>query len=253
MELRYSAYSHQGKVRKCNEDYYFIPDPNDPLQNLMMVADGMGGHNAGDLASKMVVENVVNYFRIHNHSMNSLDQIKDSIYESIQQANSIVYHHSKTDAMYFGMGTTLTLVYAFNKTLCVGHVGDSRCYLIRGKNIFQITKDHSLVQELLENGSITKEEVNSHPQKNVITRALGTDDLVEIDYYEVPLEDDDIVLLCTDGLIHHIKLEQHIELLTACSSLDDITTLLAQKALKEGGIDNITVLMSKYSVAKRKE
>lgn len=126
-------------------------------------------------------------------------------------------------------------------------MGDSRGYLFRDQTVNQITRDHSLVQELLENGSITREEMDHHPQKNVITRALGTDKDVEIDYYQIDLKDGDIILLCTDGLIAHVDIEYvgNSITLTDCDA-DDLAKALVRKALEGGGIDNITVIIVKY-------
>ena len=128
----------------------------------------------------------------------------------------------------------------------LGHVGDSRAYLIRGGKVRQLTKDHSLVQELLDNGTITIEEVENHPQKNIITRALGTDEKIETDCNQIALEANDIILLCSDGLILHVDLQQNIELLESHNSMQELASTLVQKALDKGGLDNITVVAIKY-------
>ncbi|MBM7581900.1 protein phosphatase [Caldicoprobacter guelmensis] len=248
----FSAYSHPGKVRKNNEDYFFIPTAGAQVKNLMMVADGMGGHNAGDVASRMVVEAIVEYYSKNSHKVMSIEQARDLVLKSIQHANGRVYNQSRTVDAYKGMGTTLTLAYFFDHRVCIGHVGDSRAYLIRHRSVSKITRDHSLVQELLEKGKITQEEMDSHPQKNIITRALGTAEEVAVDYYEVELEDNDIIVLCTDGLSNHVDLNKNVDLFYSTESLDEITSSLGEMALEAGGADNVTVVMAKYSCATEK-
>jgi serine/threonine protein phosphatase PrpC len=247
MELTFGAYSHPGKVRKINEDYFFIPTGKTTIKNLVIVADGMGGHNAGDIASRMVVEDIFQYYGQNMHQIVSPEDAKDSVIKSMQAANTKVYRQSKTHVRYEGMGTTLTLAYFYDNKACIGHVGDSRAYLIRDRTMTKITRDHSLVQELLENGSISQEEVDTHPQKNIITRALGAERHVEIDYYELLLKDKDIILLCTDGLTQHVDLNENIELFYSYDSLYKLTTVLGEKALENGGTDNITIVMAKCS------
>lgn len=252
VRLVFSAYSHPGKVRKNNEDYFFIPTDGARVKDLMMVADGMGGHNAGDVASRMVVEAIVEYYAENLHRVTSVEQAKDLILNSIQQANIKVYNQSQARDIYKGMGTTLTLAYFFDHRVCIGHVGDSRAYLVRDRSVTKITRDHSLVQELLEEGKITQEEVDNHPQKNIITRALGTASQVIADYYEIELKDNDIIVLCTDGLSNHVDLNKNIDLFYSLESLDEIASTLGKKALEAGGVDNVTIVMAKYSCATEK-
>lgn len=247
MALKYGAYSHRGKVRERNEDSYYIPSCKYKIDGLFMVADGMGGHRAGDVASKMVVGEITSYFKQHLDNIATIEDVRDIMHQSIEKANKVVYDYSLMDEKYEGMGTTLTMAYFFDGKVCIAHVGDSRGYLFRDQTVNQITRDHSLVQELLENGSITREEMDHHPQKNVITRALGTDKDVEIDYYQIDLKDGDIILLCTDGLIAHVDIEYvgNSITLTDCDA-DDLAKALVRKALEGGGIDNITVIIVKY-------
>lgn len=247
MELEFGAYSHRGKVRKNNEDSYYTPSCKYNVDGLFMVADGMGGHNAGEVASKMLIREIADYFREHVSNITKAKDVKSLMLESIGRANKIIYDCSMTDEKYEGMGTTLTMIYFFGEKLCVSHVGDSRAYIIYEDTIEQITRDHSLVQDLLENGSITAEEVENHPQRNVITRALGTDEHVEIDYYEKKLSKNDIVLLCTDGLINHVDAEEIKHIAKDSESLSDLAKLLTVKALDDGGTDNITVVVAKYN------
>jgi serine/threonine protein phosphatase PrpC len=244
MILEYGGCSHKGMARKSNEDFYYIPSEGQN-QNLAMIADGMGGHNAGEIASSMAVETVLEYF-LNNWDSDSKDPI-GLIEEAIETSNHILFNLAESNDAYKGMGTTLVLAYFYEGKVYLGHVGDSRGYLIRNGEITQLTKDHSLVQELLDNGTITSEEVEKHPQKNIITRALGTEETIEIDCHQIPLEAGDIILLCTDGLILHVDLKQKIELLESSHSMQELAYELVDLALGEGGLDDITVVAIKYS------
>lgn len=243
MILEYGGCSHRGMVRKTNEDYYYI-SAHQKNQKLAIVADGMGGHNAGEIASRMAVETIVEIFD------NSIDEYNenptDLIEKSIREANYRVFSYAQDHEDCKGMGTTLVLSFFDEGKVYLGHVGDSRGYLIRNGEIIQITKDHSLVQELLDNGTITLEEVENHPQKNIITRALGTEKSIEIDCYNIALEKDDIILLCTDGLVLHVDLQESLELFESSSSMQELASTLVDQALERGGLDNITVVAIKY-------
>jgi protein phosphatase len=252
MRLVFSAYSHPGRVRKNNEDYFFVPTESVHVKDLIMVADGMGGHKAGDVASRMVVESILEYYTEKAHQVTSLEQAKELLMNSIQNANTRIYNQSKAHETYEGMGTTLTIAYFYDNRACIGHVGDSRAYLIRDRSVSKITRDHSWVQQLLEEGKITQGEMDNHPQKNIITRALGTKDCVEIDYYEIPLKDNDIILLCTDGLSNYVDLNQNIDVFYSGGSMEEIIKILVSKALDGGGNDNVTIVMAKYSCTTEK-
>ncbi len=244
MILEYGGDSHKGMVRKSNEDYYYIPSGTQD-QRLAMIADGVGGHNAGEMASSMAVETALTYISKHidEYSADPLGLIRDSI----EASNKEIFDYAEANESCKGMGTTLILAFFQDEKVYFGHVGDSRGYLIRKGTVTQLTKDHSLVQELLDNGTITEEEVESHPQKNVITRALGTDRFVDIDCHQLSLEKDDIILLCTDGLIIHVDLQQNIELFESAMSMQELASTLVKQALDRGGLDNITVVAIKYS------
>ncbi len=243
--MEYGAFSHIGRVRKCNEDYYYISGSSYPGLELIMVADGMGGHNAGDVASRMAVEEVLSYFSKHYKQMHTIDALKHGILLSIQKANKKIHTLSMTKDRLSGMGTTLTLAIFFGGYVHVGHVGDSRGYLVHDKVTDQITEDHSLVQELYNNGSITKDEMNHHPQKNVITRALGTEETILVDYHQLPFMVGDMLLLCTDGLLHYVSPEEYFKAGIPEGTAGMIAQSLGEKALNMGGIDNITVVVAK--------
>lgn len=246
MMLEYGGFSHKGMVRKTNEDYYHIPS-KDENKNLAMIADGMGGHNAGELASSMAVETILEYLSENRKKGKYSKKPIDLIKGSIDASNERIFSYAASNEECNGMGTTLILAFFLDDKVYLGHVGDSRGYLIRKGKIIQITKDHSLVQELLDNGSITPEEVENHPQKNIITRALGTDRTVDIDCHHLGLEDDDIILLCTDGLILHVDLQESIDLFESGNSMQELVELLVNQALERGGLDNITAVAIKYS------
>jgi serine/threonine protein phosphatase PrpC len=244
--MEYSAFSHKGLQRKSNEDYYYVSDGNHDTV-FMIVADGMGGHNAGDLASKLAVEHVAAYFTQKDKQLLSADELIQSLVISIEEANEQVYQLSQSSTQLSGMGTTFTMAVFHKNSIYVAHVGDSRCYLIREETVRQITRDHSLVQELLDNGSITEDEMGLHPKRNIITRALGTDDKLKIDCFEEILQEGDIVLLCSDGLTNYVNLEQCFKKLSRDIAMDELVHTLGKKALDAGGADDITITAARYT------
>jgi serine/threonine protein phosphatase PrpC len=252
--MEYGAFSHKGLHRKSNEDYFYIPNNDQDTPAIMIVADGMGGHNAGERASKLAVELVADYFEKNKDNLQYTDELIQAIQHSIEQANEQVLDLSRSEERFSGMGTTLTMVVFDEDRIHVAHIGDSRCYLIRDGSVRQITRDHSLVQELLDHGSITKDEMEIHPKKNVITRALGTDDKLRIDCFEEVLQTGDIVLLCTDGLVNYVDLEEYITDLPQNISMIQLTEMLGNKALEAGGSDDITITAARYTgIEKRGE
>ncbi|HZK35066.1 MAG TPA: Stp1/IreP family PP2C-type Ser/Thr phosphatase [Bacillota bacterium] len=245
--MEYDAYSHKGTQRKSNQDYYYMPGAEYSKYGYIMVADGMGGHNAGDLASRLTVEYVSKY--LHKKYTDKVDKktLMGIIYKSIEGANKRIYALSKEEDHLDGMGTTLTLAAFIDNTVYIAHVGDSRCYLIRDKKVKQITRDHSLVQELVDNGSITPDQMIGHPKKNVITRALGTEDKIRIDVFEEKLDIGDTILLCTDGLVNYVNLDDFIGSTPGDLSLDVLVNTLGDKALDAGGRDDITIVAARYT------
>lgn len=241
MKINYACFTHKGYVRKTNQDNFFIPDDPSSHSHFFMVADGMGGHNAGDVASKMAVDTVVKYMH-ENSSGNSTACTKKMIFESIKIANKSIIDLSMTHEKFSEMGTTITVTCINEEKAFVGHVGDSRAYIVKKGLVKQITRDHSLVQELFDNGLISLEEMSHHPNRNVLTRALGVSDSIEIDFYEEELEQGDLLLLCTDGLNLYVDPEKHTELFNSGNSLDNVVNYLGQKALAAGGADNVTIV-----------
>ena len=226
-----------GLVRETNEDSYICAPPN-----LFIVADGMGGHVAGEIASKLAVTTVNDYIQ-KNGGKISPELILN---QAITQANTSVYQMAQSKEDFNGMGTTITAVYIEETTIYWGHVGDSRIYLLRNGNLCQVTSDHSLVWELVQSGNITKEEAHVHPKRNMLTRAVGTSCLITIDTGIIAWKPGDIVLMCTDGLTNMVS-EQDICALMQCEERDSESILkqLIVQAKDAGGFDNITAILLK--------
>lgn len=226
--------SDVGNFRKVNEDHvdYFIDD----RKRIYVIADGMGGHNAGEIASKMAVENTISYL----NSMSEIEDPEKILIDAVSDSNLKIYELSKTSEELDGMGTTITACLIKDDEMVVAHVGDSRCYIIKDGGILQVTKDHSLVQQLLDEGSITATEADNHPNRNIITRALGTKDTVEIDTYKMSIRGIEKVILCTDGLSNFINEE---ELYNIIKNNDNCCTKLIELSKERGAKDNISVIV----------
>ena len=205
--LKAVGMSDIGKCRKNNEDAYYISAGEDPAENLYLVADGMGGCNAGEIASSCAIEGFLEHFwKEMKHAEN--DDMLDLMTGAMAAANRMVYEKSNSDREFAEMGTTIVAAAVREEKLYVAYVGDSRAYLFRKKEMQPLTTDHSYVMELVKMGSITKEEAAMHPKRNVITRAIGIRDTVETDTVIHPVQKGDIVLLCTDGLSGMLKDEE---------------------------------------------
>ncbi|MFZ5646539.1 MAG: Stp1/IreP family PP2C-type Ser/Thr phosphatase [Bacillota bacterium] len=232
--MRWSQATEVGLVRKQNEDSICVV----PDLALFAVADGMGGHLAGEVASRMAIESITRQLWDGDRS-----EVEKNLLEGARLANSRVYEASGKDVTCRGMGTTLTAAVIRERDLVLVHVGDSRAYLIRGEKIISITEDHSLVQEMLKLGGITKEQARDHPHRNVLTRALGTDPTVEVDLFRLRLEQGDFVLLCSDGLNGLVEDEEIMRLVKAAPGPDQAVKNLVDEALSRGGTDNISVIV----------
>lgn len=237
--MEISSATSVGKVRAVNEDSFFVSEIGEHDALLAMVADGMGGHNAGEIASAEAVKT------LKSSITSAMNSPKDALEIAIQCANNSIYNMSKNTPTLHGMGTTVTACVICNDKVTAAHVGDSRLYLIRSGAIAQITKDHSLVEMLLESGSITKEDAKHHPQKNVITRALGTNNSVETDIYEFDVLDGDVILLCSDGLVNMLDDGVILSMITECGDFSHIANDLVTAAENAGGDDNITAILIK--------
>ncbi|MDW7675060.1 MAG: Stp1/IreP family PP2C-type Ser/Thr phosphatase [Bacillota bacterium] len=225
----------KGHIRKSNEDSFLCCK----RRNLFVVADGMGGHVAGEVASKVAIQ-TINARLCHD----VIENCNENLYQAVLEANTEVYSMSTENNEYDGMGTTLTAVLIDDAKAYINHVGDSRAYLIRQGGINLLTKDHSLVSELVRSGQITSKEAESHPQKHMLTRALGTSPIVKVDRLEYDLAPQDYIVLCTDGLTNHVS-EQLILEVIKNNEIHRAAESLVNMALEEGGLDNITVIIVK--------
>jgi protein phosphatase len=232
----YYAKTHKGNVRKLNEDAVYIPE--DGIGFFAILADGMGGHNAGDVASSLVVNTVSAFLNdIEPAAIN-----EESVRDALCHANTLIWNESCANSNRNGMGSTATVAVFVDSCVYIGQVGDSRAYLYRDGAISQITKDHSYVQLLIDRGFISKEDATRHPQKNIITRAVGTECDVEVDTFIVELKGKDVILLCSDGLNNTVPDDEIAKLLSGDLTL--AAERLIQAALDNGGTDNISVIIA---------
>ena len=235
-----------GRKRKLNQDYVFATaKPMGNMPNLFIVADGMGGHNAGDYASKCTTETVVGEIR------DSFEKNPTIIIEkAIKAANRRIREDALENEALFGMGTTLVVATIIGKFLQVANVGDSRLYVISKRRVIrQITRDHSLVEEMIRLGGLKREEARKHPDKNIITRAIGAKDDVEADFFTEELKDGDIILMCSDGLSNMLD-DKEIEKIVKNKELEELIQkgdALINAANNRGGKDNIGVVLVRYT------
>ena len=242
--MQFYGVSDIGKKRSENQDKIYVVSEESDIK-LFIVADGMGGANAGSVASSIAVEYVKKYIL---ENFDKTDFTRESIEELIRKAmfdaNNFVFRESKENIEYAGMGTTMITAIAYKNKIYIGHIGDSRLYRIRKNIIRQLTKDQSYVQALVDNGSITKEEAQNHPQKNVLLKVLGCEKNVEPDIITKGFLKDDIILICTDGLTNMVDTEDIYNMIV--ESKEDVKVMcekLVQEANQNGGYDNISVVL----------
>ena len=236
--MKACALTDTGRVRTANQDYvYASVEPVGSLPNLFVVADGMGGHQAGDYASRYIVENLVTYLQYTENS-----QIVPLLREGILKVNTQLYQESKEKPELSGMGTTLVAAVADENTLYVANVGDSRLYLVRDR-IRQVTKDHSYVEELVSLGRLERGSKDYKDKKNIITRAVGTEDKLLVDFFEVGLEPGDFILMCSDGLSNMLEDVEMEEIVGSDLELEEKAEKLITVAYDNGGKDNIAVVL----------
>lgn len=231
-----------GLIRLINEDRAAVRDEFNGF-TLAIVADGMGGHQAGEIASQMAIELVETEMRSVLTADMTVEQRKDTVRSAISVANDRVFEIASKQARYQGMGTTVVAALATSTDLVIGHIGDSRAYLVSNDSIRQLTEDHSLVNELIKSGQITQEEASVHPLRNVVTRALGTDKQVDVDVVHTAWRTGDVLLLCSDGLSGLVGESELYSVITDRRDLQDKVDRLVERALEEGGGDNITVVL----------
>lgn len=227
-----------GRKRKVNQDFVYTSESAvGMLPNLFILADGMGGHNAGDYASKTTVEIMVEHIGAAGEK-----EPARIFREAIQKANELIFRKAGQESTMEGMGTTVVAASYIDGELQVANVGDSRLYLIDDK-IKQITRDHSLVEEMVRLGSIGREEARNHPDKNIITRAVGVSKTVEPDFFTVEMKRGDVILMCSDGLTNMLEDEEIFSLLTAAGDMGEKARRLVDAANERGGRDNISVIL----------
>ncbi|WP_411676663.1 Stp1/IreP family PP2C-type Ser/Thr phosphatase [Caproicibacter sp.] len=237
--LRIFSKSDIGLVRKSNEDACksgILPDG----AAWAVVCDGMGGANGGDVASGIAVDRISEQILTGYSAEIGEEEIQNLISEAVLNANDAVHDRAGADEALSGMGTTVVVAVVSRGVARIAHAGDSRAYLITRDGIRQLTTDHSMVQELVDKGDLTVQEAKKHPQKNVITRALGVDSFLQADYCKVPFPEGSRLLICTDGLTNYVDEEQIFRLAQEMDA-DDLTGRLVAQAKQAGGSDNITV------------
>ena len=237
------AKSDKGNVRETNEDYFYISNSLDQIQ-LFLLADGMGGYNGGEIASQLAIQTAKNYIE---NNFKDIEKDRDSIIQllgsSMEYANMVVYEKAKENPELQGMGTTLEICLIYNNKAYIGHVGDSRIYRVRKQFIRKLTQDHSYVQKLVKEGTITKEQAEHHPQKNMLMKALGCNAFVEPDVMVKGFLKDDILIMCSDGLSNMVDQQTIYEM--SSKNIEQATKDLVQLAKDRGGYDNITVVIIK--------
>jgi protein phosphatase len=233
--VKYAANSKQGK-RAQNEDHFFIPQRGEV--SLAVVADGMGGHNAGNIASALAVETVVSELK-----RGGLGTPEELILAAMVKANDTVYEYAAQHPNCRGMGTTMVLAMPFHTRYVAANIGDSRLYHFDGKQLVQITKDHSYVAELVEAGQITPEEAAHHPRRNIITRALGAREVERTDLFRCEWHPGDILMLCTDGLFGALENADMLRVLVEEPDLQRACDTLVDIALYGGSSDNVSVAL----------
>ena len=243
--MKHAYLTSTGRVRENNEDQvgYFT---NKAGIALAIVADGIGGHQGGEVASEMAVEHLGHYF-----SLTDFTQPEDGaswLKEHIAEENALIHKTGQQFKDLKGMGTTIVCLMFFGESYLVAHIGDSRAYLLRHGEVRQLTQDHSLVNEMVQKGEITRQEAQNHPQKNIITRTLGIEESVKLDYDIKPLEVGDLFMLSTDGLTNMVSSDQLNAVLKEDNlNLKSKCQLLIKEANQAGGTDNITVLIAENS------
>ena len=228
-----------GQKRHMNQDFIFTSEePVGNLPNLFVVADGMGGHNAGDFASRYGVSVLVESVR-RDKNFNPVKVMRNAI----EAANREVFSQSRNDPSMAGMGTTMVVCTVVGGYAYIANVGDSRLYLAGSESMTQITQDHSLIAEMVRLGELTPEEGRNHPDKNIITRAVGTNEEVKIDFFDVKLETGDQILMCSDGLSNMVEDQRIFEILKGEDTKADKAQVLVDEANANGGRDNIAVIV----------
>ena len=230
-----------GKMRNMNQDCIYIPQKDDPI-NLFILADGMGGYNGGEIASKLAVETVKDYIKKHFSSIElDKESIMQFLKETVEHANEVVYKKSREDKELNEMGTTLEVCLIYNEKVFIAHVGDSRVYRIRKDFIRKLTTDHSYVEKLVKDGTITREESYTHPKKNMLIQAVGCEKTINPEILVKGFLKDDILLMCSDGLTNMVSENEIYRIIRA--NVQKANEKLVLRANENGGIDNVSVII----------
>ena len=235
--MKWAQITDKGLAREVNEDNLLVI----PQLGLLAIADGMGGHRGGKIASSMALRTLEQEL---SRLLQQGGERRRSLQDAVKMANNAIFARSQEDPELKGMGTTITACLEQKGELLIAHIGDSRAYLLHRQEIRQLTKDHSVAQELLRKGGISKEQALTHPQKNMLTRALGAEPFVEVDIYLETLSAGDHLLLCTDGLTRYVSQTEIMEVLLTDADLERKVQTLLSKALAAGGADNITIVVA---------
>ncbi|HEX5751913.1 MAG TPA: Stp1/IreP family PP2C-type Ser/Thr phosphatase [Archangium sp.] len=251
MRIEVAGHTHVGMKRNHNEDNYLILTD----ENLCCVADGMGGHSSGEIASKIAVEELAEFFRMTSRDEDATWPFKmekgrnydeNRLATGIKLANKSIFDKASTDQKYKGMGTTIVSVHFTDAAAYVGHVGDSRVYFFRQGVLRQVTEDHSLLNDYLKAKKLTPEEIENFPHKNVIVRALGMKETVQVDVAKVEPQQGDVFLLCSDGLSGMVTDPQMQEILSRTNELEKACSQLIDMANAAGGNDNVTCVLARF-------
>ena len=233
--MKVYAITDIGRMRPINEDSYYAPHEG---ERFCAVADGMGGHNAGEVASAMAIQ-------VFSEEMRRTEDITaGALHTAVARANEAVYHKALENAGMSGMGTTFSALAAQDDTAYLAHVGDSRIYLVRNGAIMQVTTDHTLVEQMVQKGLITPREARFHPRRNIITRALGTESRVDVDIVQMSVRPGDVFFLCSDGMTNYVEEKDILRAALKDEDWDKKLRGLVSEALENGGADNITALFA---------
>lgn len=239
--MRIVSKTDTGRVRRSNQDSYLTGEISGSVA-WAVVCDGMGGANGGNVASAMAVKTISEHINSAYRDGMSSNSIRYLLMSAVSAANADVFDAAQNNDTLFGMGTTVVAVIIVNGIAHIAHAGDSRAYLINESGMEQITRDHSVVQSMIENGEITEEEAKHHPNRNVITRALGVNERIDADYNEINLTDGDAILICTDGLTNYVENDRILKIIKN-HNFYEYPEKLIETANNNGGGDNITVVM----------
>ncbi|AGC69037.1 serine/threonine phosphatase Stp [Thermoclostridium stercorarium subsp. stercorarium DSM 8532] len=243
--MEYAAISDKGIIREQNEDFWNIILDADGNPQAFIVADGMGGHKAGDIASKLAVESISNSISSYLETRDAGSSVEQVLQEAINKANEEIFRYSEEHLNGSGIGTTLTAGMLCDGKLIIAHIGDSSLYLVRNETIKKLTKDHSFVGELVDRGILDQEKARVHPMRNQITRALGYEKEVQVDFYSLDIMPDDIYLFCTDGLTMKLSADELLSMLKEEADLNTVLKNMVALANERGGDDNITAIVVK--------